>query len=69
MYFGFFFCPYVSRESRRMKAFQSPDILVSCLPFSLCLLVLLGIATSRTLVVLGAWLLQTSKLFENKRNR
>jgi xanthine/uracil/vitamin C permease (AzgA family) len=51
-----------------MKVSQSQDIVVSCLLFSLCLSVLPSIAASRTLVVFGGRMLQTSKLFE-KRNR
>jgi hypothetical protein len=50
-----------------MKVLQTPDIFVSCLLLSLCLSVLLSAMVSRTLVVLGTRLLQTSNLLE-KRN-
>jgi hypothetical protein len=50
-----------------MKVLQSPDMIVSCSLFSLCLSVLLSIVASRTLVVLGVQSLWTSKLL--RRNR
>jgi hypothetical protein len=49
-----------------MNVSQSPDIVVSCLLFSLCLLILSSTVASRALVVLGTLLLWTSKLFEKK---
>jgi hypothetical protein len=51
-----------------VKVLQSPDIVISCLLFSLCLSVVPSTAASRTLIVLDGWLLRTFKLFE-KRNR
>jgi hypothetical protein len=52
-----------------MKVSQSPDMIVSCLPFSLCLPVLSSIAALRTLVVPIVQLLQTSKLLKKKNKR
>jgi hypothetical protein len=50
-----------------MKDLESPDVVLSYLPFSLSLLVLLSTAALGTLVVLGAWLQRTSKLLQNNK--
>jgi hypothetical protein len=67
--FVLFFCSYVSREHRQMKVLQSPDMIVSCSPFSLCLPVPSSIESLRTLIVPIVQLLQTSKHLEKKNKQ
>jgi hypothetical protein len=50
-----------------MKVSQHPDMIASCLPFPLCLSVRSSVLALGTLIVLGTRLLQTSKLFERKK--
>jgi hypothetical protein len=50
-----------------MKVLQCSDTIASCLSFPLCVSVQLSVVALGTLVVLVARLLQTSKLFQRKK--
>jgi hypothetical protein len=50
-----------------MKVSQIPDMIISCLLFSLCLSILSSTAALRTLVVLGVQSLWTSKLLKKNK--